>query len=91
MKPTRELVLRMVERAFPRHDPAQILAILDEYGTEAYEGERERVHLAVLFASGGDLLTLHELVDLAKTDYRDVLNFRPRALKEYSAWIDDEE
>ena len=87
---TRELVLHKVNSTFPEHDPAEILRVLDEYGREPYERERERVHLAVLFASKGDLLTLRQLVDLAKTDYRDVLNFRPKTLKEYSAWLEDE-
>lgn len=88
MQYSRAMVLRKAERTFPHHDPAEIIRVLDEYGTESYERERERVHLAVLFASEGDLRTLRELVDLAKTDYRDVLNFRPRVSKEFLAWLE---
>ena len=91
MQYTREMVLRKVKRTFPQHDPAEILRILDEYGTEPYEGERERVQLAVLFASEGNLLTLGELVDLARTDYRDVLNFKHEVQKEFSAWLEHED
>lgn len=91
MQWTRDLVVEKVRSTFPHLNPAQILVILDEYGSESYERERERVHLAVLFASKRDLRTLRELVDLARTDYRDVLNFRPGVSKESIAWLEEDE
>ena len=47
--------------------------ILARYGTEAHEREPDRVRLAVIELSGGDLAELSRLVDLAKQDWRDVL------------------
>jgi hypothetical protein len=91
MQWTRDLVVEKVRSTFPHLNPAQILVILDEYGSESYERERECVHLAVLFASKRDLRTLRELVDLARTDYRDVLNFRPGVSKEFIAWLEEDE
>lgn len=50
-----------------------VLSILDEYGTQTYERERERVQLAILKLSVGDEDKLLHNVAAAKQDYRDVL------------------
>jgi len=73
MKPTRDLVLTKIKHSFPNHDPAEIVAILDQYGVDAYENERERVQLAVLKLSDGNMDRLKDLMGVAKGDYRDVL------------------
>jgi hypothetical protein len=64
------------------HEPADILALLDAYGTETYERERERVQLAILKLSKGDREALIEYVRVAKRDYRNVLAWAeyPRAM-----------
>jgi hypothetical protein len=90
MKWTREMVLQKVKRTFPQHAPADVLAILDQFESESAEGQA-RVQLAMLFASEGNLLTLRELIDLAMTDYRDVLNFKHQVQKEFSAWLEGED
>ncbi|HXJ78585.1 MAG TPA: ABC transporter substrate binding protein [Candidatus Methylomirabilis sp.] len=66
-------MLRAVGESFPSGDPAPVLQILDQYGQERHEGERERVQLAILALSQGDLDELRTLVACAKQDYRDVL------------------
>src|SRR5439155_11067206 len=48
-------------------------SLLDQYGSEPHERERERVQRAALSLCGGDLDELAELVQRAKLDYRDVL------------------
>jgi len=63
----------MVKKLFPEHDTEVILSILDMYGVEPYERERERVHLAILKLSKGDEDRLLEHVGMAKRDYRDVI------------------
>ncbi len=73
MTHTRDDVLAAVQAAFHAGDLATILAVLDLYGTESYERERERVQLAIVELSGGSKDKLLELVQTAKTDYRDVL------------------
>jgi len=50
-----------------------VLELLDSYGVEPYEQERERVQLAILKLSGGSEEKLREFVAVAKRDYRDVL------------------
>jgi hypothetical protein len=62
-----------VRTAFPHGDTATILGILDLYGTEPYERERERVQLAIVLLSQGTESKLVELVQTAKIDYRDIL------------------
>jgi hypothetical protein len=47
--------------------------VLDGYGVESYERERERVQLAILKLSEGNEEKLREFVAVAKRDYRDVL------------------
>jgi len=70
---TRDDVLAAVQNVFHASDPATILAILDQYGTESYERERERVQLAIVELSAGSEEKLQELVRAAKIDYRDIL------------------
>src|SRR5882762_224806 len=73
MTPTREMVVAAVVAGFPDREPALIMELLDEFGVESYERERERVQLAILHLSEGDEDKLLEYLIVAKRDYRDVL------------------
>jgi hypothetical protein len=75
IKYTRTLVLEKIKQCFPSEDPQEIIAILDEYGTEPHERERERVQIAVLKLSVENMDHLHEHVAMAKRDYRDILAY----------------
>lgn len=75
MAPTREQVRAACARRFPDEDAATILAILDLYGVEPHEPERERVPLAILKLSGGDADRVLATVEAANRDYRDVLRW----------------
>jgi hypothetical protein len=66
-------VEQLAKAQFPGLEPTVVLSILDEYGKEAHEEERERVHLAILKLSFGDEGKLLHNVAAAKQDYRDVL------------------
>lgn len=70
---TREAVIAAARSLFPGRDVAAIIEVLDRYGTEPYERERERVQLAILALSQGRAEQLLEFVRIAKTDYRDIL------------------
>jgi len=61
-----------VDCAFPGRT-REALTILRRYGTEAHEREQERVRLATIELSRGDLVELSRLVELAKQDRRDIL------------------
>jgi len=52
---------------------ARVLGLLDSYGVEPYERERERVQVAILKLSAGSEEKVCEYVAVAKRDYRDVL------------------
>ena len=52
---------------------ARVLELLDSYGVEPDERERERVQLDILKLSGGSEEKVREYVGVAKRDYRDVL------------------
>ena len=52
---------------------ARVLELLDNYGVESYERERERVQVAILKLSAGSEEKVREYVAVAKRDYRDVL------------------
>jgi len=71
--PTRDEVLDEVARVFPDEDPSGVMAVLDEYGSEPYERERERVQRAIVHLSKGDPDRLRKFTRAAKHDYRDVL------------------
>jgi hypothetical protein len=71
---THNTVLKKLRVCFPVPDVmAQAQALLDTYGGESWHKERDRVHLAILKLSAGELGRLHHYVEAAKQDYRDVL------------------
>jgi hypothetical protein len=73
MPHSRNEVVAVVQRNFPESAHARVLELLDNYGVESYERERERVQLAILKLSEGNEEKLREFVAVAKRDYRDVL------------------
>jgi hypothetical protein len=76
---TRESLLspeveRRVEMLWPEPEHRrQVREALASYGMESYEREQDRVRLAILKLSGGDLAESLRMVSAAKRDYRDVL------------------
>lgn len=70
---TRNDVVTALQAAFPNGDVSNLFDILDRYGVESYEREKERVQLAIIALSEGSEDKLLYLVQAAKTDYRDVL------------------
>jgi hypothetical protein len=66
-------VERVVRRDFPDEPFANVMAILNEYGTEKWQREQPRVQLAMLKLAKGNLEKLRAAVNVAKSDYRDVL------------------
>ena len=80
-KVSRADVMRIVQRDFPQLPETDVLAVLDRYGTSDWQRERDRVQLAALKLANGDFDALREHVDVACSDYRDVL-----AAAEYPAY-----
>ena len=75
MIPSRADVEAAVRATFPHSDAAAILSVIDLYGTEPHEREKERVQLAIVALSGGREEKLIEFVQVAKIDYRDILSW----------------
>src|SRR5438094_9887849 len=73
MAHARDEVVGVVQETFPETSYSRVLELLDTYGVESYERERERVQLAILKLSEGNEEKLREFVAVAKRDYRDVL------------------
>ena len=73
MARSRDAVVAAIQATFPESSRARVLELLDRYGVESYERERERVQLAILKLSGGTEEKLREFLAVAKRDYRDVL------------------
>jgi len=73
MARSRDEVVAAIQATFLKSSRARVLELLDSYGVESYERERERVQLAILKLSGGSEEKLREFVAVAKRDYRDVL------------------
>ena len=68
-------VWQKIARYWPDTDPEEIMGILNEYGTKSFERGRQRVQLAILKLSDGEIDELPKLVKMAKRDYRDVLAY----------------
>ena len=75
MNHTRTDLESAVRAAFPLSDAATVLSVIDLYGTEPHEPERERVQLAIVALSQGSEEKLLEFVQTAKTDYRNILSW----------------
>ena len=73
MPESREKVVAAIRKTFAETSHSRVLELLDTYGVESYERERERVQLAILKLSEGNEEKLREFVAVAKRDYRDVL------------------
>src|SRR5437867_11469176 len=89
----KDLVRAKVAQCFPGQEADEIIAILDLYGTEPYERERERVQIAILKLSEGSVERLHANVEAAKRDYRDVLAYAeyPEEMSRATWRISDQE
>jgi hypothetical protein len=72
---TRADVERIIRREFLPAQYETVLALLAEYGREDWHREVDRVHLAILKLSAGDIDALRRELEAAKSDYRDVLAF----------------
>jgi hypothetical protein len=70
MECSRDRVIAKVRKCFPHEPPEKIMAMLDLY--PEYFGS-ERVHMAILKLSEGKIERLQHYVDIANSDYRDVL------------------
>ncbi|MES2463932.1 MAG: hypothetical protein V4671_25460 [Armatimonadota bacterium] len=66
---------RIMRRDFPSEAIQQVLAVLAEYGKEDYHREIVRVQLAVLKLADGSIENLHQEIQGAKCDYRDILSY----------------
>ena len=73
MKSSREQVEQIARMLFPNSNAKAILSLLDEYGVQDWQREKERVQLAILKLSTGDEEKLRYFTEVAKQDYRDVL------------------
>jgi len=89
----RDLVIAKAKQCFPNEDHGKIMGILDLYGQESHEREIERVQIAILKLSGGDLESLRAHVEIAKSDFRDVLAYAefPEEMSKYNWKISDKE
>lgn len=65
---------RIVRRDFEAARVVDVLAMLNEYGTESWHREPARVRLAVLKLSAGCEDRLRSHLQTATCDYRDVLS-----------------
>jgi hypothetical protein len=72
-KATRKDVLRIIRRDFSPSRHNAILKMLQEYGSQKWHEEVDRVHLAILKLSDKKFDKIKKYVEIAKTDYRDVI------------------
>jgi hypothetical protein len=73
---------RKVADCFPDHQE-QARKVLGRYDAASASAAPDRVKLAALYLSDGDLVALDELVDVAILDYRDVIG--PAEYRRYIA------
>jgi hypothetical protein len=71
----RATLMSALQAAFPHGDIGRLVELLDLYGVEPYEREKERVQLAIVALSQGNEEKLCYFIQVAKNDYRDVLSW----------------
>lgn len=79
-------VERIVRRDFSADRVPEVLAVLDQYGGEPWQEERDRVHLAALKLAGGSIDRLRAEIGGGKIDARDLIAAAeyPAATKRWS-------
>jgi hypothetical protein len=70
--PTREQVIELTGLLFSNNTQS-VMDLLDQYGVESFEQQKERVQLAVLKLANGNFSKFAETLSTAKFDFRDVL------------------
>ena len=73
MSATRDEVLAAIRAGFAADRWPHVERLLEAYGLEPHERERERVQLAILKISEGNEQKIRAYVATAKNDYRDIL------------------
>ena len=71
----REDVIQAIGEVFPNEDLQTVLDVMNEYGKQPFERDTERVQVASIRLSDGNVDKLLQLVSDAKRDYRDVLSW----------------
>jgi predicted RNase H-like HicB family nuclease len=71
----KEDVIQTIQEIFPNEDLQTVLDVLSEYGKQPFEMDTERVQIAAIRLSEGDVDKLLQLVSDAKRDYRDVISW----------------
>jgi predicted RNase H-like HicB family nuclease len=79
----REDVIQAAQEMFPNEDLQTILDVMNEYGKRPFEMDTERVQVAAVRLSEGDVDKLRQLVADAKRDYRDVLSWYAMKFGQY--------
>lgn len=70
----KSLVPRVLAALYPAtEERTHVLNVLAAYGKEPFHSEQDRVHLGILRLADAEPDRLHELVQLACTDMRDLL------------------
>lgn len=74
MNITSKLLISKIKKIFPHKKSGEIISILNLYGTEKYEREKDRVYLAILKLCEEEMLDdPSKYVEMAKKDYRDII------------------
>ena len=68
-----EDIERIVNRDFADSERETVFSILEEYGSDEWNREPERVRLAALKLSNGKIALLRRAIESAKNDYRDTI------------------
>ncbi len=70
-----EDVIQAIREIFPNEDLQTVLDVMSEYGKQPFEKDTERLQVASIRLSEGNVDKLLQLVSDAKRDYRDVLSW----------------
>ncbi len=70
-----EDVIQAIKDTFPNENTQTILDIIDEYGKRPFDIDTERVQVAAVHLSEGNIEQLKRFVTDAKRDYRDVIAY----------------
>lgn len=69
----RDDVIRIVCREFVPEDQQCVIRILDQYGTETWHPEQNRVQISALKVCNRDILRLRECIEEARSDFRGIV------------------
>lgn len=67
------MITKIIKTDYPEDLWEKVEIVLNNFGTQSWHNEIDRVRIAILKLAHGDIIELQKITDAACVDYRDIL------------------